>query len=194
MLTYANLQPSYQMNFQEIKKELWELSDNGVFGMSIIKGWIFNYSALYKKTYDLVHSQHLFTDLDGSTIRLPPCGLPTDEEIFLSLYEALTKILDFHANESYFEQEIAEYYKIINSPSDIKTWIAKNEDLGAKEYVCFMLDYLDYDENDRVDHLKIYIHNSKELEIYIDRQDFKTTIAFLEVFNELYWVREILHH
>lgn len=193
MLAYANLQPSYQMNFQEIKKEFCEMSDSGVFRMSRIKDWIFNYSELYKKTYDFVHSQHLFIDHDGSTIRLPPCGLPTDEEAFLSLYEALNRILDIHANETYFEQEMVEYFKIIDSTSDIKAWIAKNEDLGAKEYVCFMLDYLDYDENDRVDHLKIYIHNSKELEIYIDRQDFGNTIDFLEIFNELYWVKEILH-
>lgn len=117
-----------------------------------------------------------------------------DEEIFLGLYEAFNKILDFHVNERYFEQEIAEYYKIITSSSDIKTWIAKNEDLGAKEHVSFILGYLDYYENDRVDPLKIYIHNSKELEIYIDRQDFRKTTNFLKVFNELHWVQEILHH
>jgi len=191
MLTYSNLQPPYQTNFEEIKKELWELSDSGVFRISKIKDWIFDYSELYKKTYDFVHSQHLFIDQDGSTIRLPPCGLPPDEEIFLSLYEALNGILELHANEAYFEKEIVEYYKVKNSPSDTKPWIVKNEVLGAEQYVCFLIDHLDYDENGHEEHLNVYIHNSKELKIYIDRQDFKNTIAFLEVFNELYWVHEI---
>src|SRR5688500_8528560 len=120
------------MNFLEIKKELWELSDSGIFRMSKIKDWIFNFSELHKKTYDFVYSQHLYTDNDGSTIRLPPCLAPTDEEIFLNLYESLNTISDLHANEKYFEQEGVEYYKIANSPSDIKTWIVKNEDIGAK--------------------------------------------------------------
>ncbi len=178
------------MNFQEITKELLELGDSQVFRLHKIQSWLVNYSDLYKQTYDFVHSQHLYKDYDGSTIRLPLCCKPNDEEIFLSLYESLNGILELHANETYFEEEMVEYYKIENSPVDTKLWIAKNEDLGAKEYVSFMLDYLDYDKNDRVYHLKIYIHSSKELEIYIDRQDFKNTIDFLSIFNELYWINE----
>lgn len=194
MLTYANLQPSYQMNFQEIKRELWELCGNGVFRMSKIQEWINSYSELYKKTYDFVHSQHLYEDSDGSTIRLPLCGEPTNEKIFLSIYASLNGILELHINETYFEKEMVEYFKIKNSPSDIKTWIVKNEDLGAEQYVCFLIDHLDYDENGHEEHLIVYIHHLKGPEININRQDFKNTIAFLEVFNELYWVQEILHH
>jgi len=187
MLTYANLQPSYQINFQEITKELLELGDSQVFRLHKIQSWLVNYSDLYKQTYDFVHSQHLYEDSDGSTIRLPLCEEPTDEEIFINLYESLNGILELHGNETYFEKEMVEYYKIKNSPSDIKTWIVKNEDLGAEQYVCFLIDHLDYDEK------IVHIHHLKEPEIYVNRQDFKNTIAFLEVFNELSWVQEILH-
>ena len=193
MLTYTNLQPSYQMNFQEIIQELFELGESWVFRMYKIQAWLISYSDLYKQTYDFVHSQHLYEDSDGSTIRLPLCEEPTDEEIFINLYESLNGILELHGNETYFEKEMVEYYKIRNSPSDIKTWIVKNEDLGAEQYVCFLIDHLDYDENGHEEHLIVYIHHLKEPEIYINRQDFKNTIAFLEVFNELYWVQEILH-
>lgn len=182
------------MNFLKIKNELWELSDSSVFRMSKIKGWLITYSDLYKKTYDFVYSQHLYTDYDGSIIRLPPCGMPSDEEIFLSLYESLNRIAELHANETYFKKEVVEFSKMKHSPADIKTWIVKNEHLGAKEYVCFNIDHLDYDKNGHEEHLKVYIHNLKEPLIFIDRQDFKNTIAFLEVFNELYWVQEILNH
>ncbi len=180
------------MNFQEIIQELFKLGESWVFRMYKVRDWIFNYSDLYKKTYDFVHSQHLYTDYDGSTIRLPLCGQPTDEEIFLNLYESLNRILELHANEAYFEKEMVEYDKIKNSPSDIKTWVVKNADIGAKEYVCFLIDHLDYDENGHEEHLIVYIHNLKEAQIFIDRQDFKNTIAFLEFFNELYWIKEIL--
>jgi hypothetical protein len=178
------------MHFQGIINELLELSECGVLRMNKIQGWLITHSDLYKKTYDSVYSQHLFTDYDDTTIRLPPCGEPTYKEIFLSLYESLNGILELHANETYFENEMVEYYKIINSPSDIKTWIVKNEDLGAEQYVCFLIDHLDYVENGHEEHLSVYIYNSKELRIFIDRQDFKNTIDFIEIFNELYWVQE----
>ncbi len=78
------------------------------------------------------------------------------------------------------------------SHSELKHWVAKNEDLGAEKYVCFLMDYLDYDENNEEEHLKLFLLELSELEIYIDRQDFKNTIDFLEIFIELYWVQEIL--
>ena len=161
-----------------------------VFKISKIEWWLLKYSEFYKRTSDFVYSQHLFKMDDGSTVRLPPFGEPTDQEKFLDLYKALDIICEFHRNEKYFKQELTDYQKIKDSQSDLKKWIAKNECLGAEKYICFLVDYLDYSEN--AEHLNIYVHSSKELEIYIARQDFKNTIEFLEIFNELYWEKEIL--
>jgi hypothetical protein len=165
-------------------------NEQKIFSINKIEWWLLKYSDFYKKTYEFVYSQHLFTTDDGSVIRLPPIEKPTYQEKFLDLYKALDTVSKFHRNEKYFEQELIEYQKIKASHSDLKNWIVKNENLGADKYVCFLVDYLDYSEN--AEHLNIYIHNSKELEIYIDRQDFRNTIEFLEIFNELYWVQEIL--
>ena len=161
-----------------------------VYSITKIEWWLLKHSDLHKKTSDFVYSQHLFKMEDGSTVRLPLFGEPTDEDKFLDLYKALETICEFHRNEKYFEQELTEYQKIKDSQTDLKNWIAKNEDLGAEKYVCFLVDYLDYSEN--AEHLSVYVHSSKDLEIYIDRQDFRNTIKFLEIFNELYWVQEIL--
>lgn len=167
-------------------------NEQKIFSINKIEWWLLKYSEFYKKTYDFVYSQHLFTTDDGSVIRLPSFGKPTDQEKFLDLYKALDTISEFHRNEKYFEQELIEYQKIKSSQTDLKKWVTKNENLGADKYVCFLIDYLDYDKNDEEVHLKIFLLESKELEIYIDRQDFKNTIEFLEIFNELYWVQEIL--
>lgn len=172
---YIDLKKTSELNRLQVKKLEW---------------WLLKYSDLYKKTFDFVYSQHLFTTDNGSVIRLPPFGEPTDQEKFLDLYQALDKICEFHRNEKYFKQELTEYEKIKDSQSDLKSWVAKNEVLGADKYVCFLVDYLDYSEN--AEYLSVYFHSSKDLEIYIDRQDFKNTIEFLEIFNELYWVQEIL--
>lgn len=178
-----------EINFNELIK-FFEKQE--LFSMAKVEWWLLKYSKLYKKTYDFVHNQHLFTTDDGSVIRLPSFGEPTEEEIFLELFKALDKVSKFHRSEKYFEQEIINYHKIKHSEVDLRNWVSKNEDIGAENYVCFLIDYLDYDENDEEEHLYIFVHNSKELEIYIDRQDFKNTINFLEIFNELYWVQEIL--
>lgn len=161
-----------------------------IIPISQVEWWLLKYSDVYKKTSDFVYSQHLFKMDDGSIVRLPPFGEPTDQDKFLDLYKALDTICEFHRNEKYFEKELTEYQKIKDSQSDLKNWIAKNEDLGAEKYVCFLVDYLDYSE--KAEHLNIYVHTSKELEIYIDRQDFRNTIEFLEIFNELYWEKGIL--
>lgn len=172
--------------------DLRKLSPSNIYQIPQIEWWLLKYSEIYNKTYDFVYSQHLFTTDDGSVIRLPPFGEPTDQEKFLDLYKALDTICEFHRNEKYFEQELTEYQKIKDSQSDIKNWIAKNEKLGADKYVCFLIDYLDYDENNQEEHLNIYVSSLKELEIYINRKNFKNTIDFVEIFNELYWVQEIL--
>jgi len=168
------------------------LCPNLITSISKIEWWLLKYSEFYKETYEFVYSQHLFATDDGSVIRLPPIGKPTDEKKFLELFKALDTICELHRNEQYFEQELTEYQKIKNSQSELKNWVAKNEHLGADKYVCFLIDYLDYDENDQEEHLNIYVSSLKELEIYIDRKDFKNTIDFLEIFNELYWVQENL--
>lgn len=172
--------------------DLQKLSKKGIYSISKVEWWLLKYSDFYKKTYDFVYSQHLFTLEDGTVIRLPPFGKPTEEEKFLDLYEALDTISEFHRNEKYFEQELTEYHKIKSSQSDLKSWVAKNEDLGEEKYVCFFIDYLDYDGNDEEEHLSVYVHCLKEFDIYIDRQDFQNTIDFLEIFNELYWVQEVI--
>lgn len=150
-----------------------------------VEWWLLKHSDYYKKISEIVFSKHLYTLCDGSSIRLPTFEEPNDPEKFLDVYKALDTVCELHRNEKYFEQELIEYNKIKDSQFDVKNWVSKNEVLGAEKYVCFLVDYLDYTENAK--HLNIYIHSSKELEIYIDREDFRNTIGFLEIFNELYW-------
>jgi hypothetical protein len=107
------------------------------FSINKIEWWLLKYSDLSEKTYEFVHSEHLFTTDDGSIIRLPPFGKPTDQDKFLDLYNALDTLSELHRNEIYFEKELVEYHLTKNSHSDLKNWVAKNEILGAEKYVCF---------------------------------------------------------
>jgi hypothetical protein len=169
------------------------LKSNSLYSIDKINLWLLKYSDSYKKTIHFIESKKEEFELeDASSVWLPPIKEPisNSEKKFIILYGVLNTISEFHRNEKYFEQEMTEYHKIKHSKSDLKKWVAKNETLGAEKYVCFLIDYLDYSENPV--HLNIYLNTLNELNIYIDRQEFKNTIDFLEIFNELYWVQEIL--
>ncbi|PKO99347.1 MAG: hypothetical protein CVU03_02120 [Bacteroidetes bacterium HGW-Bacteroidetes-2] len=159
--------------------------------MPMIEWWLLKYSDHYKSAYDFFYNQNLYEIEEGSVMRLNLFGKPTDQKKFLELYEALDKVSGYHRNEAYFEQEMVDYNKIKKSQSDLKKWVIKNEYLGADKYVCFFVDYLDYDKNNEEEHLSVFVLPFKELDIYIDRQYFKNTIEFLEIFNELFWSQEI---
>ncbi|MCB0476312.1 MAG: hypothetical protein KDC69_11595, partial [Flavobacteriaceae bacterium] len=88
-------------------------------------------------------------------------------EKFLEIYDSLNKITDFHKQENYFKQEKAIYKSLKNDPEKVKGWLAKNEHFGANEYLMFSL------ENDGG--------------ISVDRNDFRYTIEFINIFNNLYW-------
>jgi len=163
------------------------LSTTSVFTINQIDLWLFQNSHPYKKIHNLFYKKYLFELEDGSKVRLPPVMKKTDVEIFLNLYDSLNAISQFHKNEKYFEEQMARFKKVKNCETQLRDWIKSNEDIGSNHYACFLLDYLDYEEDEKVEHLNIYVLSAKHLEIYVDRKDFKHTIEFLETFNELYW-------
>ncbi len=173
-------------------QQLEKLGKDNIYSIDKVEWWLLRFSALQKETHNFIYSRHKFELEDGSIVRLPPLGKKSEQEKFLDLYQALDTISQFHRNEHYFEQELISYHTIIKSKSNLKAWVSKNEDLGADKYVCFFLDYLDYDDDEKVEHLSLFIHSLKEVEIFVDRQDFRFTIEFLEIFNDLFWVQEIL--
>lgn len=170
--------------------DLQQLKSSGIYTIEKIEFWLLKYSNSYKSIHNFIYSQHLSNLEDGSTVRLPPFTKVSKEEIFIDLYDALVTISGFHRNEKYFKQEMLAYQKIKNSFSNLRFWTAKNENLGAEKYACFLIDYLDYAEDEKVEHLSVFVPSLNEFDIYIDRQDFTHTIDFLKTFNELYWCKK----
>ncbi|UWX54891.1 hypothetical protein NYZ99_19485 [Maribacter litopenaei] len=168
-------------------KDFQALSQNHIYSMDKIQWWLLKYTEKNKSIYNLERSRNSDGQKQLSDIILPLFWRSGKDRIFLDLYVTLDKISKFHRNERYFEQEVLDYHKIANSDSDLKNWISKNKSFGADVYVCFLTDYLDYDENENEEHLKVFVPSLKDLEIFINRADFKYTIDFLEIFNYNYW-------
>ncbi|WP_026838879.1 hypothetical protein [Gillisia sp. JM1] len=149
-------------------RELLELRDNDKLEIKIINWWLLKYSDFYRQ---------IEKDYKNNFI-----SLDKDQLLFENFYSALDTICSFHKYENYFSKEI-DRLKGLNR-KDLENWIVKNERLGSEIFVCFGLDYLDYCENP-ID-LNIFIPKFRN-QILVDREEFKNTIEFLDIFNTVYW-------
>ena len=120
------------------------------------------------------------------------CSMNSEEAKFSFLYEELSKISEMHKLESYAKDELNTYEVIKVNNSEIKDWLIKNEKIASEELACFLIDYLDYSENDKeIYHLLAYRNVEHKIEIFIQRNDFKNLIAFKQLFDELYYIKKM---
>lgn len=163
------------------------ISIDGICKMPQIEWWLLKHHDKYRQIHE-IESKKFWFSIDGENVRLPPSfNKPSRNEKFLNIYDTLNRLSNYHRNENYFKQEIAIYKEINDKPEKVNQWLLKNEKLGSQDYVSFLLDYLDYDTEDHVHHLNIFFLEDKDLKVFVEREDFKFTIEFLEIFDELYW-------
>lgn len=157
----------------------------GLYRITEIKFWLLEMKSYYERVKKIDYVLYLY-EINGEVIRLPPiCLEPTQDEIFLDLYESLESLNILNSREKYFQLEVKEFRNIKENPELIKKWLNKNEIIGTEEFVCFLIDYLDYSEE--AYHLQINNPINAYKGIFIERKSFKHTIEFLEIFNENYY-------
>lgn len=121
------------------------------------------------------------------------CGLHSDKNnafrIFRDIFDKLDELTHAHSYEKYFENELIEYETIKDNQDKLIEWVKKNESLGDK-YFMFGVHYLDY--VGEVPNLKLQTSPDENLEISLNIKDFKHINNFLNIFNDLFWVKEIL--
>jgi len=170
-----------------ILNELKSLSINGVFSMCKIECWLLKYENDYLYIKELVDIKNA-AEFKNKQIVLPSLNdTPSKEEKFIDLYESLNKLSNLYRNENYFEQELSILRKIKNQPKKVNQWLNKNKKYVADKYVCFFVNYLDYLGSGKEYHLNVFSLLNKDLNIFVERNDFKYTIEFKEIFDSIYW-------
>ena len=155
--------------------------------MAKIEWWLLKHESNYSYVKAIENIKNTF-EVDGKDVILPSLqNPPSEEERFICLFEALEKLSQLHKNENYFKQEMAIYISIKENTEKLKLWLVKNEVFGADKYVCFLVDYLDYLGNGEEYHLNVFLEKDRNFNLFVDREDFKHTVDFLETFNEHYW-------
>lgn len=152
----------------------------GIFKMKDVNSWLIDHVDQYSK----IKSNRIQHNIHPSLFSI------NMEDLFLSFFEALQELSELHQDEKYFQKEVEFVKNIEDDIPLLKRWLIKNEDLGSSKFVCFEANFLDY--SDDVHHLNVYVHKFDLFEIYVNRDDFKYTIAFLNIFNHLYWEKKLL--
>lgn len=169
------------------KTEIQELTQSNPNSMNKIEWWLLKYRDNYKDIKNTLESKH-WDELDNSlSVRLPSSLKVERNDMFINLYESLDALSTIHRLENYFKTQLLELKIIRMSENGKNKWLKKNKHLGADKLACFFIDYLDYDDDDKVEHLKVFIHTAPSIKIFIQSKDFRYTIEFLEIFDKLYW-------
>src|SRR5690606_2071947 len=163
-----------------ITSELKYLANKVLIRMEEIEKWLSRNKELRDRCFQIYSSQHLYF-IDSQYLRLPDdLSSSTLEEKLVDVYDTLDELKKLHSKEEYFKRELTSYYQNSQNIKWISKWIARNETIAYQEFLMFLIDYLDYDDNENEYHLKLFFLNSKDLDLYVERDDFCNTIKFLE--------------
>ncbi|MEH6745802.1 MAG: hypothetical protein V7670_03100 [Maribacter arcticus] len=168
--------------------DIEKLKEYLLISMPKVEWWLLKYYNSYKRIRTAKAEELRFSKNPLNSLPLLS-GVQNNNGKFISLYQALDALTELYKYETYFKEEINVFNKLKKDKLTIDSWIKRNEKLGSDTFVCFLVDYLDYDEDEKVKHLNIFIphSNGKEINISIDRAYFQNTITFLETFNSYYW-------
>ncbi|MBO0593122.1 hypothetical protein I2486_17100 [Cellulophaga sp. E16_2] len=167
--------------------DFFTLKNKHIFNIAEIEWWLLKYKETHEKCKrDYKNLCSCFGDLPCC------CVFNSLESKFIDFYDELNKITEVHRFEDYAKRELITYKNISCNKPEVKKWLAKNENMASKVLACFLFDYLDYseDENDIL-HLLAYRNRKKKLEIFIERADFIHLIEYKELFDDLYYVKEL---
>lgn len=111
-----------------------------------------------------------------------------EEEAFLDFYEVLVKLLDYHQNETYLQNELEFIRNIDKNSGLIIEWLKKNEKLALDEFGSFWCEWLD----ENFETISLSFLHFKEFNVCIKGEEFKNTIQFLSTFDKLYWESDLV--
>jgi hypothetical protein len=168
-------------------EEFNNLQNNGLYSIAKIEWWLLKYWDYYKELKDdwVCKGNECCMYAVGHCTCIPK----SEEQVFIDLYEKLDELSRYHRREDYAKKELESYNLIRSDQIKLKEWVRRNELIGADECFEFLINYLDYCTNPI--HLKVWDKSLVGYDIFVDRSDFKNLIEFMEIFSDLFWVKEI---
>lgn len=104
---------------------------------------------------------------------------------FSSLYSSLEEVTDLHRHEKYFKEELSIFENLKDDYPALQQWLKKNETLGSRDFLLFWLEWLEEEKGI----VNPFIMHWQD-EFIFKAEEWKNTIRFCEVFNEIYWTSD----
>ena len=150
------------------------LFDGNIISIDKVEFWLLKNQDQYKNFKSLRESE------------LPNLSnYVTAEDKFVDLYEQLDEVSRYHRFEPYCKEQLGIYALIKNDGLKLKEWFSTIESFYYEELIHFSVNYLDYLGNGKEYHLNVFSHFNKEMELFIDRDDFKNTISLSCILNAI---------
>ena len=160
---------------------LEELSLNKVQSIVDVKIWVKNYANDYTQALKTWNCKICPTDIGLPCI----CKEPDAELRFINLYKLFLEVIEYHKYESVAQVQL----KLLkDNRISIDNWVKQNETIASEELVLFIPTYLDYgtDEN-KVHHLLISKYGKNNCNMFLDRNEFRNIIEFIEIFDKHFY-------
>lgn len=180
-MSTSSIHPHRDLYLREIEEAfelLKGLKKDGFYNVSGITWWLLKYEELYE--YAHAH-RHVGSCIDGMGCS---CCEDVPESRFSGLYPGLKKITDLHQYENYFKEELATLENLRHDHPALMQWLKKNEKLGTEEFLLFWIEEW-YNEEEQI--VRPYLFDLQEINPKFKVAEWKHTISFLQVFNEIYW-------
>lgn len=175
-----------------ITNSLRFFENNNSYSIIELSNWINQNKELYN--YCLRNSYNItFEQEDDNLLKLCNKNRNENNINFCSFYDCIVEFIEFHNLETIAESEIYNYEKIKTNKIEIRNWLIKNEKLGCEDLCLFAWDFFQDEEiNLKIKDVNLYQQYYKDIEIFVHRNDFKSIIAFCEIFNELYYIKNFI--
>lgn len=171
------LQKIYRREIQEAFELLGSLEKDGLFNVPKINWWILKYEELNEYSWNHRHTGSCIEGMGCS------CSSNSPESKLSSLYSDLREVVVLHNYEKYFEEQLSVFRYVKDDYPALMQWLKKNEILGSEKFLLFWLEWYVEDSNLVIP----FIPEWKNNDFKFKAEEWKNSIKFCKLFNELYW-------
>lgn len=176
--------------------ELKKIGINFIYSIDEVSWWLLKYGDLYKS---VVNSQNLLCDncLKLKEENLPIdcflkpdyCNKKDDYQAFIKFYNELDIVTELHKLEGLCNIAFDEYLTLSSINDDLKDWVIKYYDIYYKLGGHFYL-FMEFNLKG-VKTLHIAEAPDKSFGVTIREEDFKNSLKFYDVYDDLYNIKKI---
>lgn len=151
--------------------------------ISKIEWWLLKYSDIYLKILNNSKDKYVLKGIDERIDNLPLIEESGENINFLDFYKLIDSISLAHRKDNDFKIILTDYYKVKNSPSDLNNWFIKNRSIGQGHFPIFILDHINYSEDDG----DLWTWDEDlEIEMFVNKNDVINTLEFIDIYIELH--------